>query len=209
MSDLNQKHQPGNKHVTPWLGAYLDGEVSSALREQIETHLEGCLACQEELDSLEQLSSLLHSSPLPAQPTSDAAFARQVLERISQPVPPLWQRALRLSWNFAPLFLFAVWTFFQAVSLVSALLLSGLPWIPGAQAVQALLPGSDGMGSWLLGGLLSLVNLEFREAAPLVSWLEPVGVQVLLNLALLAVLAVLFLSWLASWWAYHRARALN
>lgn len=210
MSDLIRNHQPGNNHVAAWLGAYLDGEVSSALREQIEAHLEGCLACQEELASLEQLSSLLHSSPLPAHPTSDAVFARQVLERISQPVPPLWQRALRLSWSLAPLFVFAVWAFYQAVSLVSGLLLTWLPWIPGAEdAVQAFSPTSVGMGSWLLSGLLNLVNPGFLEAAPLVSWLEPVGIQALLNLALLAVLAVLFLSWLASWWAYHRARALN
>ena len=215
MSDLIRMNQygfghPGREHVTPWLGAYLDGEVTAVLREQIETHLEGCLACQTELASLEQLSDLLHSSPPPPLRGSDATFARKVLARISQPVPPLWQRALRFSWRFAPLFLFAVGAFFQAVSWVSGLFLTGLPWIPGAEkAFQSLAPSAANSDSSLLGGLLrlSLLNPTIHDAAGQVSWLEPVGALALLNLALLTVLAVLFLSWLASWWAYHRSPA--
>lgn len=209
MSDLIRKQQAGNDHVTPWLGAYLDGELDGALREQIEAHLENCAACREELESLEQLSDLLQSSPQPTSRTSDAAFARQVLERISQPETPLWQRVLRLSWRYAPLFFFVLWAFGQAVGWVAALLLNGLSWIPGGEdAFQALVPSATSLGSWLLGGLLSsgLIDPMVGQAAGQLAWLRPVGTMALINLALLAVVAVLFLSWLASWWAYHNSQ---
>jgi anti-sigma factor RsiW len=42
--------------VNTLLSAYIDGEINSAEKEAIETHLAQCILCQEELDILRQLS---------------------------------------------------------------------------------------------------------------------------------------------------------
>jgi hypothetical protein len=212
MSDLIRKRHaadPGD-HVTPWLGAYLDGEITPGLREEIESHLAGCLMCQNELESLEQLSMLLQSDPPPTPHSSDRAFARQIVAQIRQPAPPWWQRMLLASWRFAPLMLFGAWAFFQAVGWVSTLALAGMSWIPGIdEAFQAFMPFSVPSGSWLFGDLLrmSLASPVLREAAGQTAWLEPAGIFLLFQVAVSAILAVLFSSWLASWWAYHRSKA--
>lgn len=214
MSDLIRKQDPANPgdHVTPWLGAYLDGEVTAGMREQIEAHLLNCVHCQTELESLEQLSDLLHADP-PLKPQgSDRAFARKIVEQIRRPARPFWQRFLQLSWRMAPLFLFVGWAFFQAVEWISGLVLVGMNWVPGIEdswQAMAPLPNDGGLlFSKLLSDLLrmSLSSLKIGEVAESIAWLEPVGVMALLNLALLTILAVLFVSWLASLWAYQQAK---
>ena len=205
MSDLIQKHGPRNGHPTAWLGAYLDGELNEALRGQIETHLATCPDCQREMEDLRQLSTLLHTGPLPPSAQSDADFTRAVVERATRPVPPLWQRGLAAGWRYAPLFLFAGWAFFQAVQWVSTALLIGLRLTPAGQA----LPPSGGAPQDNL--LLSLLrtSLPGDLTGPTLeglSWLAPFDPLALLNLVVLTVLALLFLSWLASWWAYHQAQ---
>ncbi len=211
MNSINRKPPsgvPGSDPVRPWLGAYLDGEVTRALHEQIEAHLVNCPACQVELAGLQQLTNLLHADSDPIiLPTSDAFFTRQVLERISQPVRPMWQRALKTGWYFAPMFLFAVWAFFQAVGWISGAVLFVLEWFPGASdALQVFGPLAWDPRASLLGGLLrmDIAGSLLFEGVERATWFSPAGVLFLLNLAVLGVLAVLFLSWLASWWAYHR-----
>ena len=45
------------------LSAYVDGELTAAIREDVESHLEGCAECRAELASLRSLVSLLHQVP--------------------------------------------------------------------------------------------------------------------------------------------------
>ncbi len=210
MSDLIRKTIPGGDHVTVWLGAYLDGELASGLREQIETHLGACPACQAELESLDQLSTLLQTSPAPKGTSEDDAFVRRVVEQVRRPAEPAWQRIFRQGWRFAPLALFAAWCFFQAVSLVSGLAFVGMDLIPGArEAFEGLTFFTGIPDSTLLGDLLRLgVGIPFVEdAAGQLGWLEPAGAWIILDLTVLGVLAVLFLGWFASWWAIHHSQA--
>jgi anti-sigma factor RsiW len=212
MSDLIRRDHPANSeaHVTAWLGAYLDGEISASHREEIEAHLSMCYLCQAELESLEQLADLLQTDPPLARYTSDSVFVRQVMQRISRPAVPGWQHFLQLSWRLAPFFIFAVWAFFQAVSWVSSVVLIGIGWVPEMKdAFQALEPlANTGGGTWWNDLLqMSLLNSGVNRAAASFAWLEPSAVMILIDLALLTVLAVLFVSWLASWWAYHRSKA--
>lgn len=208
MSDLtrNNFHNRHGDHVTPWLSAYFDGEVTVELREQIEAHLANCQECQAELAGLTELSSLLHCSPPPVSRTSDAAFARQVVNQLTRPQAPLWQRNLNFVWRFAPLFLFTAWAFFQAVKWVSAGVAVGLALFPGAGEVfHALLPENGGAGALLFEDLLRMGILDSMasQAIEQISWLTPLGLALLVNLVILGVLAALFASWLASWWVYH------
>jgi len=206
MSDLVHKNSNRGGHQTAWLGAYLDGEVNDTVRGQIEAHLAACPDCRRELEELRQLSALLQTSPVPSSPHSDADFASAVAARMTRPVPPLWQRGLAAGWRYAPLFLFAAWTFFQAVQWVSTALLVGLRLAPGG---RALLPsGGAAQESFLLELLrMSLPGSLTDQTIQGLSWLAPFDPLALLNLVVLAVLALLFLSWLASWWAYHHALA--
>ncbi len=206
MSDLVQKNGRRSIHLTAWLGAYLDGEVNETLRGQVEAHLAACPDCRRELEELRQLSALLQASPVPPSLQSDADFASAVMARVNRPVPSLWQRGLAAGWRFAPLFLFAAWTFFQAVQWVSTALLVGLRLVPGG---QALLPsGGAVQESYLLEMLrMSLPGDLTGQMLEGLSWLAPFDPLALLNLVVLVVLALLFLSWLASWWAYHQSHA--
>jgi anti-sigma factor RsiW len=54
--------------------AYHDGELDGALVRSFETHLSGCAACREELESLRRLSRLFNNATFP--PMSEAAMAR-------------------------------------------------------------------------------------------------------------------------------------
>ena len=70
-----------SNHVSEWLNAYFDGELTGKLLHQVEDHLAECEACQAELDSLEGLSELLHDVPAPEFTPADR-FAAQVNLRI-------------------------------------------------------------------------------------------------------------------------------
>jgi anti-sigma factor RsiW len=50
--------------VEPLLSAHLDGEVRSAERAALETHLAGCPSCAAELDQLRVVRSLVRSLPV-------------------------------------------------------------------------------------------------------------------------------------------------
>ena len=65
------------QHVFEWLSAYHDGELSRSRRQQVETHLQDCPSCRAELETLQGLSALLQTDPLPAH-TPAERFAGQV-----------------------------------------------------------------------------------------------------------------------------------
>jgi hypothetical protein len=193
-------------HVSPWLGAYLDGELSSSLHEQVDTHLQDCPACQSELIELRALVSLLQADPIPALRSSDEVFAAQVLVRLPGPARPFWQNILLWSWNYAPLGLFGAWAFFQAVVWVSRVLLVLLEYSPTvAQSMEALLPFASG-GPAIVPGLLSMDLLNALLGRPELElpFVDLVSPLAGLELLVVVVLSALFVSWLASWWVYNR-----
>jgi len=204
MSDLVQKNHRG-EHVTFWLEAYLDNEVSAGLRDQIENHLAGCPTCQDELAELENLSAMLQSVPGPKFYSSDSAFARQVLERLSQPDTPLWKQFFQMTWRYAPLMIFTVWAFVQSVGIISGAAGFFLFIFPGAGAVwRSLMPLNEGARASLLGDFLrmNLNRTSIGQAMQQAAWLEPTAFTILVNVIIPVVLTALFLGWLASWWAY-------
>ncbi|MCL2645883.1 MAG: anti-sigma factor [Phycisphaerales bacterium] len=54
------------EHVSNRLSAYLDGQLPSDLRAQVETHLAECPDCSRELTALRQTSAVLQQLPLTA-----------------------------------------------------------------------------------------------------------------------------------------------
>ncbi len=179
-------------HVAAWLGAYYDGELPEARRQQVEEHLSGCPTCRAELEELRKLSSLLQEAPAPERMLAAQNFNAQVKLRLPRTAParPAWQTALKAGWQLAPLGAVFLWVFAQA-----ALIVAGL-------ASVLNLPVSLGLGAELSGWTIlanSLLGIRGSEATA-----ETIIVLVLLNLAFTALVAVFLCGWIASWWVFRR-----
>lgn len=183
-----------NLHIdTQWMDLYLDGEMSAAQHRQAETHLAGCPACRAALERRRALSGLLLSAPPAPQGKTAERFAAEI-ERQMQNAPA--QAAapghpwLRAAWVAVPLALLGVLVFFQAASLLTNL----VAFIPGlsdalttALAPSLALPGP-------LDGLRELAGL-----------FAPISFTLITALAAPIAFGLLYLSWLAGWWAMQQA----
>ena len=120
------------------LGAYLDGELSERSRLEVETHLVSCPDCQQELESLRQLSYLLHTAPQP-EFSPPQQFKSQVMLLLSSKMESRnpGMSSQQLYW-LAPAVAIAGWFFLQVT-----LNLSG--WLSLVNRAGLL----DGAATWL------------------------------------------------------------
>lgn len=186
-----------------WVGAYLDGELSVDQRKRMDAHLKTCAACREELSELRALSSLLHFDSMPMSTTRADVFSQQVVSRLSQHHSFWMNRMEGSKFKLAPLAIFSIWAFCQAVLWVSGGLFLALRFIPSADNVIALLlpfvnfaandSGNPAPGILGLSSIWSAVDSLF-QATPLL------GPLTLLNVVSLVLFSVLFLAWLGSFW---------
>ncbi len=192
-----------NQHVTPWLGAYHDGELKGLRLRQVEAHLDRCAVCRAELEKLCALTMLLQESPAAETLTPPERFIAQVGLRLPRrPERTAWQRTLETGWRLIPVGLLGAWAFIQAVFFVSGVVLDALRMGLGGDVVAELLPPSG--GSWLMqfsslsgAGLNDVGRIMLR----MLSNGGPVGWGVTLNVVSLVVIGLLYWSWLVSWWA--------
>ncbi len=193
-----------NGHVTSWLQAYHDGELQGRRLRQVQTHLEHCEMCRAELEGFQALTALLQKSPAPQGLTQPDRFVAQVGLRLPRrPTQSTWHRALETGWRLIPVGLLGAWAFVQAVFLTFSVVMGALELGLGGDAAAALLPASQ-QGSWL-NDVLSLSSANLADFGQIVLQLlnegGPLGWGVTLNLAAMFVIGLLYLSWLASWWA--------
>jgi len=165
-----------DEHVHAWLEAYHDGELHGRRLQQVESHLASCMACQAEWEKLQSLSALLQESPPPTNLTPPDRFVAQVGLRLPRRQEGAdRQRSFKMSWRAIPFGLFGMWVFVQALFIVIGLILLGLNFGLGdfiSQTVSISLNGTE-LLVWSIG----------------------------LNVGLSLVIGLLYLSWLASWWA--------
>ena len=191
-----------SEHVTEWLSAYLDGELNSSRLPPVEAHLVNCPVCQAELESLQRVSGLLHEVPTP-EFTSPERFAAQVNLRLPhQQATALENRMLEIGWWMLPVGLLAAWIFIGTSFFISDILsaANALGSLSGITEWMAFGPSSDIYLSATLGqsGLLSGNSLnwaESTEAFTRMSW-----PQIILQISI----ALLYLGWIAIWWARHQ-----
>ena len=200
-----------NEHVTVWLGAYHDGELQGRRLRQTETHLAHCEMCRAELEGLRALTALLQESPAPERLTQPDRFVAQVGLRLPRrPTQPTWKRALETGWRLVPLGLLGTWAFVQAVFAVAGGVLVALRMGLGGDVVAGLLPASQQGLS--LSEIFSLSGASLGDVGRMMLRLlgngGPLGWGVTLNLVSLAVIGLLYWSWLASWWARRQHRQL-
>ena len=191
-----------SKHVTELLNTYLDGELHGSRLHQVEDHLAECEACQAEFDALQGVSQLLHEVPTPDF-TPPERFAAQVSLRLphSKPVTSA-RKALEIGWWMIPVGLLAAWVFINTAFLVNdmlsvannfGLLTSVSDWMAFGTSNLAIWSTTLGQFGVLRGNTLDFaISTETftRTSLP----------QLILHISI----ALLYLSWIAIWWARHR-----
>jgi hypothetical protein len=183
------------------LGAYLDGELGGRRLMEVQTHLETYPDCRAELDSLRDLSGLLHASPDP-----EFTPARLFTSRLMLQLPRRHQtRASGNSFLYikgmTPVLLLLSWIFIQVTASLSTLItLAGRIGLLGNSAEW--LPGAPQQTLWFtstqafFGGFMNLqgaITLSFLN--DLVLWFQNLDGAFLLQ----AVLVVLYFTWLVIW----------
>jgi predicted anti-sigma-YlaC factor YlaD len=190
-----------SNHVTEWLNAYFDGELTGKRLHHVEDHLAECEACQAELDSLQGLSELLQEVPAPEFAAAER-FAAQVNLRIPHKQMVLSRKQIfEVGWWMIPVGLLASWIFIgTAFALGDILVAAGnLGVLSGISEWLGSGPSNDIYLSTTIGqmGLLSGNGLNWAEAAETFTRIS------LPQFILQVSIALLYLSWIAIWWARH------
>lgn len=191
-------------HKFELLNAYLDDELNPQQRRKIETHLESCEECQMELEALETLSGTLAEAPLPRFSSPEQLAANVTLQLPRKPMKrsasPKWGE---IAWWLAPVGLLAAWAFLSIYSLAGDLV--GAANNLGLVENVSLLRGNTANYSALLGrfGLLDPNMLAW--IVPSEIFIRQFFSQVIWQVSL----AMLYLSWIAIWWARQSRLGLN
>lgn len=192
-------------HVDAWLTAYYDGELGGRRLREVEAHLAECEACRAQLDELAGLSALLMDAPQPADLTPPDRFVAQVqLQLPRQPVEAGCRpRAVELGWNLAPLGLFAVWAFIQAVAIVSEVVEVALEQGWGGEALRSVLAAPVAAPDWVAQiSTANRITFQVLAGTPLEGLLP-------LNLWITGLVGVLAGVWLALWLLRQRRQPEN
>jgi len=190
-----------SKHVSEWLNAYHDGELHGSRLHAVETHLAECELCRAELESLEDLSSLVHEVSTPRF-TSPERFAAQVSLRLPHgQMSVSGKQVIEVGWWMIPVGILGAWVFFSTATVLSEILYQAnrLGLLGSISGWLAFGPSSEISLSATLGqmGLLSGSSLNWAETTEIFTRmsLPQIGLQI--------AIALLYLSWIAIWWARH------
>jgi predicted anti-sigma-YlaC factor YlaD len=195
------------KHVTEWLNAYLDSELRAGQLQRVEAHLAECQVCAAELESLLRLSGLLHEVPVP-EFTPPERFAAQINLRLPHRQKSIsTNKIFEIGWWMIPVGLLATWIFLNTSFLVNDILsvannfglLTSIPtWL-------TLGPSNAADWSSILGrfGILSGNSLDWATST------EAFTRTNLPQITLQVSIALLYLSWMAIWWARYRQQGLG
>jgi hypothetical protein len=191
--------------MTEWLNAYLDGELKNGRLHQVEKHLAVCEECRAELESLKSLSSLLREVPTP-EFTPSERFASQVSLRLPHARPGVTKRKVQeVGWWMIPVSLLLLWVLIGTSEAVGDMVLTasrfGLlnlndvpAWVTPDSARASF---SGTLGNFGVLGGKSLQWAEYTE-----NFTRNNLPQVVLQVSI----ALLYLGWMAIWWARHTPR---
>jgi len=188
-------------HMLEYLGAYLDGELYNGQLRKVEAHLDECQMCMTEYRSLQILSAALHGAPTPDFPSPERFAADIALRLPRAQVKPLHKSAFEIGWWLVPVGLVVAWIFLNTTLLVSNMLIRADEFRLLDSASARLVSSAPNETYWsgALGqfGLLTGNNLQWAEM--LESFTRISASQIFWQVAI----ALLYLSWMAIWWARH------
>lgn len=190
------------KHVTPWFNAYFDGELPDAQLRQVEKHLTECDECQAELEQMRSLSALLQATtPTDEFLPTERFVANLTLNLPRQPVQSSPRKIFEIGWWLIPLGALGVWLFLQITFSLSSVVLTisetGLLgngfWLQGNPAqtrwfslAMDFFGGQIGVTGRFILSAFNDLGLFIQNLTSRFIWQ--------------ALLATLYLGWLASWW---------
>jgi Putative zinc-finger len=190
-----------SKHVSEWLNAYYDGELRGNRLHQVEAHLTECELCQKELESLDRVSSVLNTVPAP-EFTSAERFASQVSLRLPHKQALISRKQIfDVGWWMIPVGLLGTWIFIGTAFFVSDILsaANNLGLLSSISGWLAFGTSGDTFWTATLGqiGVLSGNSLNWAESTEAFTTTSlPI---IILNVSIV----LLYLSWMAIWWARH------
>ena len=188
-------------HVLELLGAFLDGELRGGQLRRVEAHLDECQTCKEEYLTLQALSAKLHEAPLPDFPSPERFAADLALRLPRTQDKPLRNRVVEIGWWLVPVGLVVAWIFLSTTLLVSNMMIRAneLGFLDSESARLVSSAPNEAYWSGTLGqfGLLTGNSLQWAET--LESFTRISASQIFWQVAI----ALLYLSWLAIWWARH------
>ncbi|HSG42899.1 MAG TPA: zf-HC2 domain-containing protein [Anaerolineales bacterium] len=187
-----------SNHITEQLNAYMDGELKGKQFHQVEEHLAECEVCQAELESLQGLSALLQEVPA-AEFISHERFVTQVnLLLPKRQTATARNKILEVSWWMIPVGLLAAWIFLSTSSLISnAVSAADNFGIVDSTTVFISDPSENAAWTARLGqvGVLKGESLQWAETT------ENLTRNVLPQFIWQVSIALLYLAWIAMWWA--------
>jgi anti-sigma factor RsiW len=188
-----------SEHLTEWLGAFVDGELHGAHLRRVQTHLEHCESCREEVRALRELAAVLDETRGPALRVPERFVSQVNLRLARRPRGPATSRALEVGWWMIPVGLLTLWVFISTAVAVRGVFSSAaeLGLLPGAPAWLAPDPGAADLWSGTLAqfGLLGGQSLQWARET------ESFTRTILPRLIWQVSIALLYLSWIAIWWA--------
>ena len=194
------------EHLGFWVDAYLDGELPSAMLDQVEAHLLTCKDCQQLLESRNTLSVLLQSMPSAEGVKSESQFLAEVNELMLNYSSPQKTLPAQLQNWFSGRYPFLAWSSASLILLFANIFLRTVGLLEG---FLSLFPGDHQILLDQLTIAPTVPNLLAPE--PLRSILGQLGSFGLLNwnwiesLVVSGILSILYVAWLAWWLARSRS----
>jgi anti-sigma factor RsiW len=198
-----------HEYMRTLLNAYLDGELNGTRLQEMELHLAGCEACQNELKELRLVSQLLQAAPAPEFTPAGRFASNLMLSLPRRTTRSLSAKPASLAWWLVPALLLGAWFFVQTVftltDAVTAAQISGLL----GQAARWL---SGGQETVWFAAITSLFGSQVAPAQPALSLLNSLnvtGTNLLDGFLWQALIVLLYWGWLLVWWFIRRPRPMN
>jgi len=188
-----------SKHVMESLNAYLDGELKGSQLQQVEAHLVECPVCRDELEALARISSLVREVPVPEFIPVERFTAQVNLRLPQRRTSPPKSGFREAGWWMIPVGLIGSWVFLSTSFLVNDILsaASRLGVFAGVFDWLAFDPASQAYWSATLGQIGVLSGDPLGWAAITEAFTRTSLLQITLQISI----GLLYLSWLAIWWA--------
>jgi predicted anti-sigma-YlaC factor YlaD len=194
-------------HVLELLGAYLDGELYGRQLRNVEAHLSECESCAMELTSLKALSGILHDAPAADFPSMERFTSNVNLRLARRPGMPMHRKALEVGWRMIPVGLLLAWIFISTTSLVSNLVSAANEIGLLNSASSGLLSGTAEEAYW--SGTLGQIGLLSGESLYWAEVTESFSRTAIPEIVWQVSIALLYLCWIAIWWARHTRQELG
>jgi hypothetical protein len=186
-----------NGHLEAWIDAYLDGELSVTHKRQADAHLAQCQSCQDLLAQRKNLTALLRGIPPASGLKPEARFVAEVELQLKPQRGAVWLRSqvMHLGWQFFPVVLLLALAFVQTVSTLSSIV--GV--IPGVSQILAnratFLPESP------------IFPGEVSDLLNILGVFNPLNWNLFTGIAAVLLISLIYVCWLAGWWAWNRRLA--